>query len=76
MHTLMASAAETVITAIKDRPDVYTELYARALVLADGEKCTLPFPISVFAVGDALCFLVEEQIRAEITDLFGKVRSS
>ena len=38
MHTLMAGAAETVITAIKDRPDVYAELYARALVLADGEK--------------------------------------
>ena len=35
---LMAGAAETVITSIKDRPDVYAELYARALVLADGEK--------------------------------------
>ena len=35
---LMAGAAETVITSIKDKPDVYAELYARALVLADGEK--------------------------------------
>ena len=37
MDTLMAGAAETVITSIKDRPDVYAELYARVLVLADGE---------------------------------------
>lgn len=36
--TLMAGAAETPITQIKDRPDVYAELYARALVLADAEK--------------------------------------
>lgn len=35
---LMAGAAETVITSIKDKPAVYAELYARALVLADGEK--------------------------------------
>ena len=35
---LMAGAAETPITTIKDRPNVYAELYARALVLADGEK--------------------------------------
>ena len=33
----MAGAAESVITSIKDRPDVYAELYARTLVLADGE---------------------------------------
>ena len=38
MDTLMAGAAETVITSIKDKPEVYAELYARALVLADGEK--------------------------------------
>ncbi len=38
MTTLMAGAAETVITSIKDRPDVYAELYARVLVLADGKK--------------------------------------
>ena len=38
MDTLMAGAAETTITAIKDRPEVYAELYARALVLADGEN--------------------------------------
>ena len=38
MHTLRVGAAETVITSIKDRPDVYAELYARALVLADSEK--------------------------------------
>ncbi len=38
MTTLMAGAAETVITSIKDRPEVYAELSARALVLADGEK--------------------------------------
>ena len=38
MTTLMAGSAETVITSIKDRPDVYAELYARVLVLADGEK--------------------------------------
>ena len=37
MPTLMAGAAETVITSIKDRPEVYAELYARVLVLADGE---------------------------------------
>ena len=36
--TLMAGASETVITSIKDRPEVYAELYARVLVLADGEK--------------------------------------
>ena len=33
MTTLMAGAAETVITSIKDRPEVYAELYARVLVL-------------------------------------------
>ena len=38
MTTLRAGAAETIITSIKDRPDVYAELYARVLVLADGEK--------------------------------------
>ena len=38
MNILMAGAAETTITDIKDRPEVYAELYARALVLADGEK--------------------------------------
>ena len=37
MTTLMAGAAETVITSIKDKPEVYSELYARALVLDDGE---------------------------------------
>ena len=37
MSTLMAGAAETVITSIKDRPEVYAELYARALVLDDGK---------------------------------------
>jgi len=36
--TLMAGAAETTITSIKDKPEVYAELYARALALADGEK--------------------------------------
>ena len=36
--TLMAGAAETPITQIKDRSDIYAELYARALVLADAEK--------------------------------------
>jgi len=34
----MAGAAETTITSIKDKPEVYAELYARALALADGEK--------------------------------------
>ena len=38
MSALMAGAAETVITSIKDKSEVYAELYARALVLADGEK--------------------------------------
>ena len=37
MHPLRAGAAETAITAIKDKSDVYAELYARALVLDDGE---------------------------------------
>ncbi len=37
--TLRVGAAETPITTIKDRPEVYAELYARALVLADSEKC-------------------------------------
>ena len=37
MSALMAGAAETVITSIKDKPEVYAELYARALVLTDGE---------------------------------------
>ena len=37
MTHLMAGAAETTITAIKDKPEVYAELYARALVLADGD---------------------------------------
>ena len=40
MTTLMVGAAETVITSIKDRPDVYAELYARVLVLADGQMQT------------------------------------
>ena len=35
---LLAGAAEATITSIKDKPEVYAELYARALVLADGEK--------------------------------------
>ena len=39
--TLMAGASETVITSIKDRPEVYAELYARVLVLADGENNSL-----------------------------------
>lgn len=34
---LLAGAAETIITSINDRPKVYAELFARALVLADGE---------------------------------------
>ena len=38
MTQLLAGAAETPITAIKDKPEVYAELYARALVLADAEK--------------------------------------
>ena len=38
MTTLTAGAAETLITSIKDKPEVYAELYARALVLADDEK--------------------------------------
>ena len=38
MTSLMAGAAETTITSIKDRPEIYAELFARALVLADGEK--------------------------------------
>ncbi len=38
MTILMAGAAETVITSIKDRPAIYAELYARVLVLADDEK--------------------------------------
>jgi len=33
--TLMAGAAETVITRVKDRPEVYEDLYARALVLTE-----------------------------------------
>ncbi len=33
--SLQAGAAEAVITPVKDRPDVYDDLYARALVLAD-----------------------------------------
>ena len=36
--TLMAGAAETVITRVKDRPEVYQDLYARALVLAEGPR--------------------------------------
>jgi hypothetical protein len=34
----LAGAAETVITPVKDRPEVYQELYARALVLGRGEQ--------------------------------------
>ncbi|MHC4985731.1 MAG: hypothetical protein ACYTFO_06195 [Planctomycetota bacterium] len=34
----MAGAAETVITQIKDRPEVYDDLYARALVLGNGSQ--------------------------------------
>ena len=34
--TYLAGAAETVITHVKDRPQVYDDLYARALMLADG----------------------------------------
>ena len=40
--TLMAGASETVITSVKDRPDVYNDLYARALVLAnDGHRLAI-----------------------------------
>ena len=40
--TLMAGAAETVITQIKDRPEVYLDLYARALVLdRDGDRLAI-----------------------------------
>lgn len=34
--SFLAGAAEAVITPVKDRPAVYDDLYARALVLADG----------------------------------------
>ena len=34
----MAGAAEAVITQVKDRPDVYLDLYARALVIDDGRQ--------------------------------------
>ena len=36
--TWLAGAAETVITQIKDRPEVYMDLHARALVLGTGEQ--------------------------------------
>jgi len=36
--TWMAGAAEVVITQVKDRPEVYLDLYARALVLAGGDR--------------------------------------
>lgn len=35
---LSAGAAETTITNIKDKPDVYAEIYARALVLSDNKS--------------------------------------
>ena len=34
---LSAGAAETTITYVKDNPDVYSEIYARALVLSDNK---------------------------------------
>ena len=37
-RTLMCGAAETVITRVKDRPEVYEDLYARALVLTEGTQ--------------------------------------
>jgi len=36
--TLRCGAAETVITQVKDRPEVYLDLYARALVVAEGPR--------------------------------------
>lgn len=36
--TWTAGAAETVITQVKDRPEVYMDLYARALVLGNGSQ--------------------------------------
>ena len=37
-QSVMAGAAEMVITRVKDRPGVYDDLYARALALADDEN--------------------------------------
>ncbi len=36
--TMMCGAAETVITRVKDREEVYEDLYARALVIDDGAQ--------------------------------------
>ncbi|REK26208.1 MAG: hypothetical protein DWQ42_09775 [Planctomycetota bacterium] len=36
--TLQCGAAETIITRVKDRPEVYADLYARALVLQHGAQ--------------------------------------
>ena len=36
--TFTAGAADTVITQVKDRPEVYMDLYARALVLGQGSQ--------------------------------------
>lgn len=38
--TYRCGAAETVITRVKDRPEVYADLYARALVLEEGDRRT------------------------------------
>ena len=63
-YTLMAGAAETVITPAKDRPDVYDDLYARALVLADDAQqlaiVTMDFGSLQFAYNSVVLKAINE----------------
>ena len=47
----MAGVAETVITRVKDRPEVYEDLYARALVLSNGSQHLAIVALDIGTVG-------------------------
>ncbi len=50
--TWQAGAAETVITDVKDKPEVYMELYARALVLGSGQQRLAIVTLDIGTVSD------------------------
>ncbi|HDZ21538.1 hypothetical protein LCGC14_0124090 [marine sediment metagenome] len=65
--TLMAGAAETVITRVKDRPEVYQDLYARALVLAEGAQRLAVVTLDIGTVN----YAVSEQLLKAINAATG-----
>ena len=65
--SFMAGAAETVITRVKDRPDVYDDLYARALVLGEGPRRLAIVTLDIGTVGYAYA----DQLRQGINTATG-----